>query len=176
MKPLKNNFKVSKTKQKLLSVKLSLSLNFTLLIFLQCINCLNAQSFEATGTDFIPPSPNAASLVNFTKSSVDHKSGVMNLSIPLIGVQSKTLSAGLQASYSARGVKVKEDASTIGLGWTLTGYGVITRTIMGRRDELASVGYLNNNFDWQNSDLIQAYNSNFDLEPDIYSYNFGCSE
>lgn len=146
------------------------------LFFLLISNCfLNGQpsELETPGADFIPPSPNATSLVNFTEASVDHKSGVMNLSIPLINVQSKTLGAGLQASYSAKGVKVKEEASIIGLGWSLTGYGVITRTVLGKPDETANTGYFHNNFDWQNSNLELAYSAKWDLEPDLYTYNFG---
>ncbi|WP_090471442.1 hypothetical protein [Mucilaginibacter sp. OK268] len=136
----------------------------------------------------IPPSPNAAALGKYGDIPVGKYTGVPDISIPLYQVKEGDIQVPVSLSYHASGIKVEENASWVGLGWTLNAGGVITRTIKGKPDEN---GYANaqipslllnpqpgtpNYCDAWNSALYVYLvgNSNFgyDSEPDAYYYNF----
>jgi RHS repeat-associated protein len=128
------------------------------------------------------PTPNAAALGKYTDIPVSYYTGVPNISIPLHTIEEGPLSLPISLSYHASGIKVGEPASWVGLGWSLSAGGMISRTVQGIEDEGLGVGngggYLesppippdcNNN--------SQAYYMDFtdgikDGEPDIFSFNF----
>jgi YD repeat-containing protein len=83
----------------------------------------------------IPRTPNAASLGKYGDIPVSYHTGVPNISIPIYTVEEGDLSLPISISYHSSGVKVEEVASWVGLGWSLNAGGVISRTIMGGRDE-----------------------------------------
>ncbi len=87
----------------------------------------------------VPVSPNAASLGVFGSIPVGHYTGVPNINIPLyeIDLDGKTIPISL--SYHASGIKVAQEASWVGLGWTLNAGGCITRDMRGW-DDFASTG------------------------------------
>ena len=87
------------------------------------------------------PAPNAAALGKYGDYSVGNFTGVPDISIPIYTVQDGSLSLPISLSYHASGVKVAEMASWVGAGWSLNAGGIITRTVLGIRDEKYPGGY-----------------------------------
>jgi len=139
----------------------------------------------------VPPSPNAASLGKYGEYLVDKSTGIPNISVPLFDISEGGIDVGVGISYHAGGIKVQEEASCIGLGWSLNAGGVITRVMHGMPDDAGTYGYLNHASKipreaWVDADftvpeyeertyqwLNQLSLVNIDYEPDIFYYNIG---
>jgi hypothetical protein len=137
----------------------------------------------------VPVSPNAASLGIYGAIPVGHYTGVPNISIPIyeINLDGKTFPVNI--SYHASGIKVAQEASTVGLGWALNAGGCIIKEIRGWDDfEMNPTGYhwdtnfpssdANNNLNQQTviSDEVKYgrfLQNETDPEPDLFHYNFG---
>ncbi len=133
-------------------------------------------------------------------SEVDLSTGTLNVNIPIWNIESGGVSVPVSVNYSARGVKVNENASWVGLGWELLSGGVITRQKRDKLDETYNndngweYGWLVSDFNVnriQNFDPSQSEESvdahfyplvgcsrsnpdseNYDMEPDLFSYSF----
>jgi len=141
------------------------------LFVLAAFDCIGQPSNFAK--DYLPTSPNASSLITFAETPVSHSQGTVNINIPIYTLKSEKLSVPISLSYSSRGIKTVQDASVVGLGWALNAGGVISRSVLGREDEFPGLGYQNNNFDPNDqSDIDNAIELNWDVKPDMYSYNF----
>ncbi len=90
----------------------------------------------------IPPSPNASSLGKYVDWPVNIYTGVPQIDVPVYEVKGRSLSVPISLSYHASGIKVSENASNVGLGWSLQAGGVITRSVRGLADDDSPVGYL----------------------------------
>jgi hypothetical protein len=88
----------------------------------------------------IPPSPNAASLMKFSDVPVSPYTGTADVTIPIYTIQAKGISVPVSLSYHTGGIKMKEEASLVGLGWALNAGGMVSRTIMGY-DDFGTQGY-----------------------------------
>lgn len=137
--------------------------------------------------EFIPqviaPSPNAAALGKYGEIPVSYYTGIPNISIPLYQVEDQDLTLPISLSYHASGIKVEELASWVGLGWSLSAGGVITRSTRGLPDDTHNRGYtkealpttppLANNepVDTGNPYLVYA-TGHADGEPDMFYFNF----
>ena len=75
--------------------------------------------------DFLPPAPNAASIIKYGGLSINKNSGAPNINIPLSAIASKRLKTSISLAYSSSGLKVDEIASRVGMGWTMLSGGVI---------------------------------------------------
>ena len=73
----------------------------------------------------IPPSPEVASLIKYNDVSVSHFNGLPDISLPIYTLQEGSLSIPISVSYHGGGIKVSEDESNLGLGWTLIAGGAI---------------------------------------------------
>ncbi|WP_339624827.1 RHS repeat domain-containing protein [uncultured Winogradskyella sp.] len=105
-------------------------------IFLIVLMFTNITSIAAQDLPNIePPSPEAASLGKFTEVPISHYTGLPNISIPITSydVGGKSFSVGI--SYHARGIRVEEIASRVGIGWALNAGGQISRQIRDKADE-----------------------------------------
>ena len=135
----------------------------------------------ALRTDLIPPSPNAASLGKYGIFPVSLQTGIPNISIPLTQAIGQQLKVPVTLNYNNNGFKPSEEASWVGLGFSLDAGGVITRIVKDKVDELtANSGmYVNDNWRFTTLDSItnnyldQAmYFGVNDTQPDVYAYNF----
>ncbi len=79
-------------------------------------------------------SPEAASLGKFGDYNVNTFTGGLSLNIPLCNLSTRSLNYGLSLVYDGTGNKVETLPSWSGLGWSLTGVPVITRTVKGKPD------------------------------------------
>ncbi len=82
----------------------------------------------------IPPPPNVSALGKFGLIPVSNFSGIPSIAYPVYTIQEGNLSFPISLLYHAGGIKVKEDASEIGLGWALSASGSIVSTVRGAPD------------------------------------------
>lgn len=155
---------------------------------------------EADSTDpelnlpnYTPTSPNAAALGIYGGIPVGHYTGVPDISIPLyeINLDGKTIPISL--SYHASGIKVGQEASTVGLGWVLNAGGAITDNIRGGFDfkRAGNQGYffdtgfpanplpqdphhllISYRGEELNTTYGRYYEGTFDSQPDLFQFNF----
>ncbi|WP_143715701.1 hypothetical protein [Pedobacter heparinus] len=146
---------------------------------------------QTSQTNIIAPSPTAAALGKYGDMPVSTYTGIPNISIPLYNVTSGSLNLPLSLSYHASGIRVEEEASWCGLGWSLISGGVITRSVRGLDDLAISSGYTsypdyilpvtanesNDYLPGSNiwSDLYyfrDVHGGAKDAEPDVFYFNF----
>ncbi|HEY4289946.1 MAG TPA: hypothetical protein VGN00_22750 [Puia sp.] len=167
----------------------------------------------------LPPSPNASALMKFTDIPVSLYTGTADITVPIHTIQAKGLSLPISINYHTGGIRVKEEASSVGLGWALSAGGSISRTIMDKDDFSSSFPYFTSrvpqlpgdlnvlqydqgaspdglyangpylyklsctdkiNTTAGTEDFYTAFSPNgsngsaaFDMEPDLFDYNFG---
>jgi YD repeat-containing protein len=137
----------------------------------------------------VPVSPNAASLGIYGAIPVGHYTGVPNISIPIYEIDLDGKKFPINISYHASGIKVAQEASTVGLGWALNAGGCIVKEVRGL-DDFGSGGYYydehfpisntdeesNATVTAQNMDEYYKYYNFFtnaeDSEPDIFHFHF----
>lgn len=162
---------------------------FFLLIFFQLLiqTLLFPQNQAYQSDKIIPSSPSAASLGKYGNVPVSFYNGMPNISIPIYNIKTAQNSLNISMQYDASGTRVLQDASWVGLGWSLNAGGVITRTIRQVDDfnqhgfyktsalppNDANNNYLSNsNWNYDKTFLDGVYDGTMDAEPDIFSYNF----
>jgi YD repeat-containing protein len=153
-----------------------------ILFSLLFIQCMVGQELPKV----VPPSPEAASVFKFSEVPVSLHTGLPSIEIPLYTITSGGVTVPITLSYHARGIKVAEIASRVGLGWTLNAGGMISRQIRDKAD--GSSGQFNiantykNNGDFFTSALKRSavWNSYsghsedyYDFIPDQYYFNTG---
>jgi YD repeat-containing protein len=87
--------------------------------------------------DRMLPSADGAALVQSINVPTNLYTGTANVQIPLCSLETlggPTIDVGL--SYQASGIKMEDRETSVGLGWQLSGGGMITRVVRGRPDEL----------------------------------------
>jgi hypothetical protein len=132
--------------------------------------------------------PDVASLLKFSETSVSYSTGIPNISIPLCSLPDNDLSVSVGLSYHAGGIRVTEEASSVGLGWNLFAGGKITRTVRSFPDDNTNYGYINSPYtvDYAKGVCDGTINSSFtcaqltgeqaqvnqyDYEPDDFNYS-----
>jgi hypothetical protein len=126
-------------------------------------------------------SPNAASLGKYGDIPVSYHTGVPNISLPIYTVTSGSLKLPISLSYHASGLKVEENDSWVGAGWTLNAGGAITRTVKDKPDE-KQTNSLQQTYGhysdygltsyWQYDVTTDLSRSKVDGEPDLFFFNF----
>lgn len=90
-----------------------------------------------------PPSINAQSFMQNINHPVSHYTGTVNVEIPICTIELKDISIPVSLTYNTSGIKVEQEASTVGLGWSLNVGGAITKTILGENDLYETHTYFN---------------------------------
>lgn len=125
-------------------------------------------------------SPNAASLGKYGDIPVSYHTGIPQIGIPIHNIKNGPLQLSVSLSYHAGGLRVEENDSWVGAGWTLIAGGAITRTVRGSADEKqvsgswVQHGYLSDNgFSSQSANSTTGHMPyHIDTEPDMFSFNF----
>jgi hypothetical protein len=130
-------------------------------------------------------SPNAAALFRYSETPVSLYTGVPDISIPIYTIKEGDIEVPISISYHAGGIKVNDEASSVGLGWNLNAGGRVSHIMTGAND-FSMYGYYNiyprtaNGFvgsisgcpspTWNNSSAVSSfYTNNFRLLTDYYS-------
>ncbi len=137
-------------------------------------------------------SPEAASLGKFSDVPVSLNTGIPSISVPFYTIDLKDLSIPISINYHAGGIKVEEQASYVGLGWSLSSGGVINQIKNGMNDFTRDYGWLHtnekvvNNANMENhfidngivanqtaeySFAIRASKNEVDTEADLFTYS-----
>jgi YD repeat-containing protein len=139
--------------------------------------------FSQSATDLpsiVPPPADAATLGRYGDVPCNLGIGLPNINVPIYEIKTPRLSVPISLNYYASGIKVDDQASWVGLGWSLSAGGVITRTIRGR-DDLNSFVYPQYVANLPLADTLTLsdwdYENNVslgrnDVEPDYFFYNF----
>ena len=114
---------------KKLTLPIFVFLCFTQLMYAQTNQCINMPNFT-------PVSPNAASMSIYADYPVSYYTGVPDISVPLYEIDVDGYKLPISLSYHASGIEVSQEASWVGLGWTLNVGGNISRSIKGYDDFL----------------------------------------
>ena len=132
----------------------------------------------------VPPSPEAAALSVRADADVSHYTGTLNYTLPIEAIRGSKLNMNFGLHYSGTAKKVSEAAGWVGLGWTLQGGGVISRTARGAPD--LGFNYYDRGEDIDRltadeniEDEIARYGLLYDTkrgyletQPDLYQINF----
>ena len=133
----------------------------------------------------VPPSPEAAALAKYADVPVNLYNGSPQITIPLYELKERDLSVPVLLSYHASAPKVEDQASRVGLGWSVNPGGIVTRSIRGLPDEYRPGGFLHQaaemgevgayalgsdeeRYQWYDA-MAQGCRS---AEPDIFYFNF----
>lgn len=122
------------------------------------------------------PSPEVAALAKYVEMPVNHSTGVPQIEVPIHSVTEGVIDLPISLSYYAGGIRVAEEATSVGLGWSLMAGGVVSRMIKGKPDDLLG-GYMLNDFsvnkvDDLNRYALADYFETTDTEPDVFFFNF----
>jgi YD repeat-containing protein len=130
----------------------------------------------------LPPSPEAAAFAQYGDVPVSEYTGVPNVSVPIYNIQTGGYSLPISLSYHASGIKVGQEASWVGLGWTLNAHGTITRQTRGL-DDFGPLGYYvyedvpsPHDYEGVVNRMLQVHELDYyykmDGEPDLFIFNF----
>ncbi|MDD7884636.1 RHS repeat domain-containing protein [Flavivirga sp. 57AJ16] len=142
----------------------------SLFFFLFCFSALVAQNLPS----YAPVSPNAASLGKFGSFPVNTNLGTTNISVPLYTIKQGDIEIPISLSYNAAsGIRVNEEASWVGLGWTLNAGGAIVRSVKGQPGtsdipDLGSLDFNQANYNYM-YDVARGW---ADTAQDEYLFNY----
>jgi len=111
-----------------------------LLILLIISSTTVLAQFDTKPADIIPPSPTAVGLGKYGSYPVNQSTGLPSIEIPIYEIKVKGYALPIKLSYHGSGIRVSEDASWVGLGWSLFTGGSVSRTVKGLPDD--KDGYL----------------------------------
>lgn len=159
------------------------------LIILFLLLCFVAKG-QTEAQQIVPQSPTIGSLIQYADCPVSYYSGTPNISIPLYEINVDNFKIPISLSYNASGIKVAQEASWVGLGWSLNAGGCISRSVQCYDDFLefeypgiaVTKGYYDDK-DITNSGSSEYYSYIYtstglklqlvkDSEPDIFYYSF----
>ena len=142
---------------------------------------------DGTQPKQIVPFPTSAQSYSLSKVEaipMDYFRGKANISIPIYTISVDGVSIPISLSYNTGGIKLNEVSSTVGLGWSLSISGTISKNVMGLDDSdvpffsknIADYGAYTGDFSINSSNEIRAnieslYNNHYDTQKDIFDYN-----
>ena len=153
--------------------------NILLLIFRSVIilsSCLilttviNAQEYKLP--DFSPIAPKEQEFVKYMSCPVSEYTGIPDIQVPIFNISVDEINVPIALSYYAKGIKVNQEASWVGLGWDLNIGGSVIQKVQDLDD-------LDNTVER----IIPDYNQNadhsirvFPKKIDDYLYGSSCIE
>lgn len=150
-------------------------------LMISCARVITAQQDPPLENVKIPISPTAASFMDYSQFPSPGATGKLPIGIPLLSLDEGSLGMDISLNYqSADGVKVTDISGVVGLGWSLSIGGAITRNVNGVPDE-KDIGYLNtgnqiDNFsgtDTQMASYLDAVvNGSQDTQPDVFNFYY----
>ncbi|OCA78704.1 hypothetical protein BBH99_20885 [Chryseobacterium contaminans] len=127
-----------------------------------------------------PPTPEVSSIGKFIDQPMTLSRGIPEIAIPVYNLTvSNELSYPLSLQYQAGGIRVEEMAGKTGLGWNMSGMGMITRTVKDLPDDVAGSGYMYTSYniaqlktmvhDSEQGNMLFNQKEYIDAEPDEYT-------
>ena len=119
--------------------------------------------------DWSLPTPTSWEYTRHTGYQPDLSTGAIDISIPLYTVSHDDLSWPIELRYHSNGIKVTDNYFPLGYGWTLSPGLRITRTILGKADEVSTMDVRTGNYTFEYLWGIQEPDNKTDAQPDIYT-------
>ena len=124
--------------------------------------------------------PNTYAFARYGDLPVDYSTGLPQINLPLTSISDRDIKVDVSLSYYASGIKVDQEASWVGLGWSLNAGGMITCQLRGAPDAMdAKTGKMRRvNLRFQNypsetmDQYIKAERSNWVGAADLRSNSF----
>jgi len=143
-----------------------INLKTGLLAFLCAVFCSTAFAQQDLSLkNYAPVAPNSAGFGAYGDIPVSYYTGTPDIALPVFSVKTNALSFPISLNYHGDGLKILGEATYVGLDWTLSNTGVITRSI-NAIDDMSSNGY------YQHAPSTRTPGSGIDPEPDVFYYNF----
>lgn len=152
--------------------------NITIIIVF-CLCCI--ESYTQSTDQTIKPSVDVAKLITPADVQVSHYTGRVNISLPIYTIVDGDITIPITLGYSGGGIKTTEEASKVGLGWSLDVGGAIHRSIRGIPDEYPRYGRYGEgrlphcNFDDLISQVSNGLSGTYrsgDSDPNSFYHNF----
>ena len=83
----------------------------------------------------VPATPRVAELGKYGTYPVSLNTGIPDIKFDLYEIKVNEITIPIQLSYHAGGIKVSQEATEVGLGWSILGGEVIHRNVMGIADD-----------------------------------------
>lgn len=125
-------------------------------IYVDNLPC-NYVADEITFPTVTPKSPEASAFQKYGENEINEYTGNPAISIPLYTLSYKGIEVPLSLTYDGGGIQVSQEASWVGLGWSLNVGGCINYVCQGGNDQ-----WLGRYGSWKN-DYYRILNSNPDL-------------
>lgn len=161
-------------------------LKYILFIILSLCTHICYGQMDNNEQQIIPQSPTVASLVQHVDCPVSYYSGTPSINIPLYEINVDNVTIPLSLSYHASGIKVSQESSWVGLGWSLQAGGCISRSVQCYDDfneyYYPSISVKEGYF--ESGDIVDPHADEYythifpylqlttDSEPDIFYYSF----
>ncbi|MNQ38883.1 hypothetical protein D3C85_524770 [compost metagenome] len=116
---------------------------FIVLISIVAMTNLYAQNQDIAYPHVTPLTPNAAEIAKYADYPISYYTGTPNTSIPLYEINVDGFKLPIGLNYHASGVRVDQEATWVGLGWSLDVGSRISRTVKSVDDFLISSGDMN---------------------------------
>ena len=120
------------------------------------------------------PDPTSTNLQKFLGYPVSPATGLVDITIPLYDLQIRNLTVPFQLKYHSGGIKQQDMPGLPGYGWTMFPGCKITRTIMGKPDDIYPTKYARNYF--ENPTYEQLINTATPASPRDMQGNYGPGE
>lgn len=130
-------------------------IKYIVLFFIFC-STYNFAQVSAELKDYVPMTPESYAFKKRFNNEVSTFTGVINQTIPIYNIKVNDLEIPISINYSSNGIKVDEESSIVGLGWSLNIGGEISRKNNGAPDErfFFQTGYDSNNGIGANKNFI----------------------
>lgn len=105
---------------------------------------VNGQVSHGDDQVYIPSfvtSPNVSNLQGYLDTNISYNTGTTNFSIPLYELNLGNIKVPISISYNTKGIKVEQESSSVGLGWSLFVGGNVNRKINGIIDDFKSPNF-----------------------------------
>jgi len=148
---------------------------FLVLFFIFSVAQSQTLGVQQTLNKYIAASPEASAIAAYQTCPVDYITGIPQISIPLMEIDTKLGKIPFELSYHLGRIKPSELSGPVGFGWTLTPNLGISRSVKGAPDGINS-GYVasNSNFGYHSDPqylLNLSRTSFYDEEPDDFYYS-----
>jgi YD repeat-containing protein len=137
--------------------------------------------YDGSVPQIAPMAPEEAAFYKLSDRPAGTFSGTTPISFPLYALSCGPISVPVGIQYNNGGIRVEEVASNVGLGWSLSAGGSITRSMNGIPDDetgpgtgylymtLKPSGFPGSSYLTNSDNILRGY---YDIEPDIYYFNF----
>lgn len=130
-------------------------LSWVCFVTFMILSHVSSAQFEVEDLVTVPKTPEAAAFTEYANTaSVSLYTGKASVSVPIDGLQGRSMSHPVSLTYMTGGIKVQQEAGVAGLGWNLNAGGMVSRNVNGLPDDYITADddyfpfYSSNTYTW----------------------------